>query len=176
MRLSSLLISIAIFGTTGPAFSQDITTLYTMTDAQMTDRFELDEFRVTRMQELIQGLPEDVIREQLRTHMSERTKTVLHYDEQFVFAEYSTADGRIYTWMPDSESVSEGTWRISDEADTGLSVCFQVEDGNPECIPAAYILAEHCALAIDNADTFGLSTGALPFTRQRLDVPGVLDQ
>ncbi len=61
-----------------PAFGQEITTTYTMSDAQTTDRFMLDEFRVERMQELIDELPEDVIREQLRIHMSDRTKTVLH--------------------------------------------------------------------------------------------------
>ncbi len=159
-----------------PAIAQEFVTTYTMSDAQITNRFNLDEFRVARMQELVAGLPENVLREQLQVHMSDRTKTVLHYEERFVFAEYSTPDGRIYTWMPDRDDVIEGTWEISDQPDQGLSVCFQAGDADRECVPAAYILAEYCSLSIENADTFGLSTGALPYTRQRLDVPGVSNQ
>lgn len=176
MSLLRAPITAVLVALCSPAFGQEITTTYTMSDAQITDRFVLDEFRVERMQELIAGLPEDVIREQLRIHMSERTKTVLHYEQRLVFAEYSTADGRIFSWMPNSDAVMEGTWRISNEADSGLSVCFQAGDADPECVPAAYILAEYCSLAIEEADTFGLSSGQLPYTRQPLEVPGLADQ
>jgi len=176
MTLFGTTICAAILALASPALGQEVTTTYTLSDAQMTDRFILDEFRVARMQELISDLPDELIREQLRKHMSDRTKTVLHYDDRFVFAEYSTADGRIYSWMPDSDSVVEGTWRISDEPNTGLSVCFQAGDAPPECVQAAYILSEYCSLAIEDADTFGLSTSEVPFTRQRLAVPGIAKQ
>lgn len=111
MSLSRAPITAAFLVLFSPAFGQEIATTYTMSDAQITDRFILDEFRVERMQELIAGLPEDVIREQLRIHMSDRTKTVLHYEERFVFSEYSTADGRIFSWMPNSDTVMEETGR-----------------------------------------------------------------
>lgn len=176
MHILRSTLFVSMIGLAAPALGQEVVTTYSLSEAQITDRFILDEFRVARMQEMIADLPDEVIREQLQRHMADRTKTVLRYDDRFVFAEYSTADGRIFSWLPDADSVTEGTWEISDEPDTGLSVCFQSGDANQECVPAAFILAEYCSLAINDADVFGLSTGELPYTRQPLEVPGVTNQ
>jgi hypothetical protein len=153
--------------------AQDAVTSFTVTAAEIDARKSMDDFRVKSVEALVKASTPEQVRELLLQHMNDRTKTVADYNNKTVFVEFSSSDGKIYTWLPNTEQVSTGTWKIESSANGELSVCFAADGAadKPLCIPSAFILSEYCTIELRERDVFGLTTGKLPFSKAPLVVP-----
>lgn len=106
------------------AVAQESDASYTLSEAEIADKIAYDEFRVEQMQELVQSVEPEVVEALLETHMRDKTKKVVHYEDNFVFVEYSSPEGEIFTWFPGEVEPVVGTWEIVDEAgDLGPVAC-----------------------------------------------------
>ena len=136
-----------------PGFAQDVLSSRVMTKQEIADQLALDEFRVSEMQQLVATANSDTISTLLRNHMNDNTKTVINYDTREVFIQYSSPDGKTYTWHPNDTQVTTGTWKLDTDKNGAQVVCFQAANAtSPTCIPAPYILAEYCTLKMVKSD------------------------
>lgn len=99
------------------------------------------------------------------------------YGAGVAFVQYSSSDGETFTWSPGQDDTMQGGRQIATDASGGKSVRFQKgAEEEPTCIPAAYILAEHCTVGTGQADVFGSGSGDVPFLTESLEVPGLVEQ
>jgi cellobiose phosphorylase len=127
------------------------------------------------MKQVLTSIDKNKTRDLLLKHMQDKTKSVINYNSNKVHVQYTSPDGRTFTWLPEENRAVTGTWRIEDTTSGDLAVCFQADNvAQANCIPSAYILSEYCSLDVRDKDAFSLQPGNIPYLKEFLNVPGLL--
>jgi hypothetical protein len=163
-----LLVCVAVCS----AHAQPASPYYVVTSGEIADRLSIDEFRAQQMSEIVKTLTADEVRARLMDNMTDKTKKVIDYGNNKIFIQYSSADGRTYTWQPESTEVIKGAWQIESDSAGATTVCFKADTApSPTCIPAPYVLSEYCTIGMASKDVFSLMSGVVPFEKEMLAVP-----
>lgn len=108
-----------------------------------------------------------------------KNRTIVFYQSGHgVYAEYTSADGRVFMWYKRNKNVVYGAWGLKDF--DGPKLCYKYFNSvngvtgtfePTECIPPRQALIGEHILDSRPGDPFGLATGKLPYSKTANDVP-----
>jgi hypothetical protein len=171
MRVIKFVVLTVLYLTSAPATARELP------EAELIARTTLEPAVLAGREAAVEAMTPAQQGEAMIAAVNDRTVIYYQYGHG-VFAEYTSADGKVFMWYPRNKRVVYGTWGLRDFG--GPKLCYQYRNAtNPvtgeyegdECIPPRQKLVAAELLDSRPGDPFGLAAGKLPYSKSKFDVP-----
>jgi hypothetical protein len=168
---------LAVLAVTALTFPLTLATAREVPEAELIARTTLEPAVLAGREAAVEAMTPEEQGEAMVAAVKDRT-IVYYQPGHGVFAEYTSADGKVFMWYPRNKRVVYGTWGLRQFG--GPKLCYQYRNAtNPvtgeyegdDCISPRQKLVGAEMLDSRPGDPFGLAAGKIPYAKTKLDLP-----